>query len=625
MTRSTTAFQPDDPAALRELFAAVCNETATPDQFEIFEETLRQDTEAMDSFARFMQMHVLLQRKFAPIRPVVHKHRFDPHIIHSAAAAPTAIDQPIAPIFVGDTAAGTVGYSSSGWPVAYLVATVVVGIGLIVGALVHVSQPVKYVGPDNDVCTPNPQSPIPNPSLVVGRITAMLDCRWTDDATAAIHGAYVPLGRKFALSSGLLEITYDTGARVILQGPVTYEVESAAGGYLSIGKLTAKLEKRSVVSGQRSETPTPQSLIPNPSLSTTRYPLFTITTPTATVTDLGTEFGVEVCDAGTSVHTFRGLVEVHLTQNGDRSEQRIRLRERESVRIPKPQGNAAVKIIRDTVDPNIFVRAEQLPTLARERILKPLRRWRTYSEQLRQDPALVAYYTFEAPEDAPAVLRNLSSAGAALDGHIVGAEWVSGRMPGKWALYFHGPASGDKVVLPDQDRFNFMGPFSVAVWFKVAAFTGEHQGLVTKGNLSWRLQQRDATGTLGFFTNVAGQDDGIIARANGEAEIANRRWHFVVGVYEPAASVMHLRLYVDGRLDTETESPGRVRGTDHPVSLGANSGRPGLEFQGWIDEVAIMARALSAEEAATIFNAGNPAEAIRSESQSKADVQPKAE
>ena len=41
-----------------------------------------------------------------------------------------------------------------------------------------------------------------------------------------------------------MEITYDTGAKVILQGPVTYEVESKDGGYLSLGKLTARVETR---------------------------------------------------------------------------------------------------------------------------------------------------------------------------------------------------------------------------------------------------------------------------------------------------------------------------------------------------------------------------------------------
>ena len=58
------------------------------------------------------------------------------------------------------------------------------------------------------------------------------------------HKPLVSLGDKFALASGLMEITYNTGAKVILQGPVTYEVESVAGGYLSVGKLTARLEKK---------------------------------------------------------------------------------------------------------------------------------------------------------------------------------------------------------------------------------------------------------------------------------------------------------------------------------------------------------------------------------------------
>ena len=55
----------------------------------------------------------------------------------------------------------------------------------------------------------------------------------------------VALNDEFVLASGLMEITYDTGAKVILQGPVTYEVE-ANGGYLAVGKLTGKLEKRGV-------------------------------------------------------------------------------------------------------------------------------------------------------------------------------------------------------------------------------------------------------------------------------------------------------------------------------------------------------------------------------------------
>ena len=47
----------------------------------------------------------------------------------------------------------------------------------------------------------------------------MVDCRWANSHDAPAD-SLVALGDKFALASGLMEITYDTGAKVILQGPV---------------------------------------------------------------------------------------------------------------------------------------------------------------------------------------------------------------------------------------------------------------------------------------------------------------------------------------------------------------------------------------------------------------------
>ena len=80
--------------------------------------------------------------------------------------------------------------------------------------------------------------PVVEPKAYVGRITGMVDCK--------IGDSRVSLGQKLDLASGLMEITYNTGAKVILQGPVTYEVESN-GGYLAVGKLTGKLEKNGLI------------------------------------------------------------------------------------------------------------------------------------------------------------------------------------------------------------------------------------------------------------------------------------------------------------------------------------------------------------------------------------------
>jgi hypothetical protein len=137
------------------------------------------------------------------------------------------------------------------------------------------------------------------------------------------------LGDRIGLKSGLLEITYDTGAVVILQGPVRYEVESPVGGYLSLGKLTARLGKKSEVRGQKSEVGGLRSESDNQQ--------FAIRTPTALVTDLGTEFGVEVDRQGvTKSHVFRGLVRVQaIAPEGKVKDDGRLLHENESARVER--------------------------------------------------------------------------------------------------------------------------------------------------------------------------------------------------------------------------------------------------------------------------------------------------
>ena len=258
-----------------------------------------------------------------------------------------------APPFLSTTLYGTVGYFSSGWPMAYLVATVIFAIGALVGSLVHVSDSVQVAS--QSVSLPTPLSPLPS---VVGRITGMVDCRWEknsgqgqwSESQCEAGDSYCLLGDKFALTSGLMEISYDTGAKVILQGPVTYEVE-ANGGYLAVGKLTGRLEKK-VASGKwsvarESEISNPQSLISNPSLSTLHSPLFAIKTPTATITDLGTEFGVEVSEEGnTTSHVFRGLVRVRIVADGGKVQGDAQLlRENESARVEKGRDRQAIIVV----------------------------------------------------------------------------------------------------------------------------------------------------------------------------------------------------------------------------------------------------------------------------------------
>ena len=254
---------------------------------------------------------------------------------------------------------------------SYTMAALMLGLALLAGwtwKISHEQQVVQDIRPQgHELVTPETQ--------LVGRITGTVDCRWTDPATEVFERDAVSLGRKYALEAGFMEITYHSGAKVILQGPATYEVESANGGFLSLGKLTVRVEAKKGIGskGERTAnlTLSPEEREPTTSLAPRPSPLFSVRTPTAIVTDLGTEFGVEVEKSGTTrSYVFRGRVEVRPTdgrnppppfghggaegtvQGGSRA---IQLSANESARVEVGR-NQAVKVIREPIEPNVFVR-----------------------------------------------------------------------------------------------------------------------------------------------------------------------------------------------------------------------------------------------------------------------------
>ena len=185
---------------------------------------------------------------------------------------------------------------------------------------------------------------------------------------------------------------------------------------------------------------------------------------------------------------------------------------------PRAEGNRGprAEVLRGKADAAAFAaRPGHLAEFVEEQRLKPFHRWHAYSQKLRKDPSLVAYYTFELrgrdPTREPSILPNVAATGEALDGRIEGPRWTEGRFPGKSALQFSGPEWNDHVVLPEPERFNFTGPFSVAVWFKVGRFTVEHQALITN-ETTWRLQRCFGENVLTFDTNHGGGVDKTVGR-----------------------------------------------------------------------------------------------------------------
>lgn len=290
-------------AELTELLTRLCDGDIDQADMDRLEALLIDDPASQDLYRRYMALDVELAWRAAG-RPA--PSQFEPPV---SVPFPTVV-LPSASTF------GSSASSFSGFLFSYVMAAVIVSVGMLIGWMCQapLGQPVANNVPHRAT---TPLRPVPE-MVFVARVTGMVDCQWSDPKTEPFNGAYVPLGKKYALASGLMEITYDTGAKVILQGPCTYEVQSGVGGYLSLGRLTARVETKGEGGRRKVEESRASHRINNTERAerTSAFPLppsplFFVRTPTAVVTDLGTEFGVEVSKAGvTEMRVFLGKVKI---------------------------------------------------------------------------------------------------------------------------------------------------------------------------------------------------------------------------------------------------------------------------------------------------------------------------
>ena len=99
----------------------------------------------------------------------------------------------------------------------------------------------------------------------VARLVASVDADWRD--IEPMSGALLEVG-SFRLDAGAVELEFNRGARVTLQGPSSFELKSTDLLHVSAGNLVARIPEEAIG--------------------------FTITTNEAEVVDLGTEFGLRV-------------------------------------------------------------------------------------------------------------------------------------------------------------------------------------------------------------------------------------------------------------------------------------------------------------------------------------------
>lgn len=368
----------------------------------------------------------------------------------------------------------------------------------------------------------------------------------------------------YELTSGLVEIEYDSGALLLVQAPATFELVDDASVRLEDGQVSAHV---------------PQAAIG-----------FRIDSPGATVIDMGTDFAVQaVRDQESEVHVFQGEVLVDLHGDKGKSSDPLRLVTGEATRVDYLTGMPS----------GIDIDSQQF--------LRTLREAESdYAEAvLRLSPAV--YYRMEPVGDGTQLFDSAPThANARVNlGRAKSPVWTAGKFGAAFELggtAMQTYASAMSYPQAEGDEISVVG------W--VYARSRPRWASIAK---NWAGGDYDR-GQFHFGLNHdSGELEAHIVDSSGkEIAVRDKRplplhsWHHVALV----ADGQVLRLYRNGReVDAQTyhqlhRDPRIVAlaiGTKLNLNGNAPEERDYNMWDGRLDELAIFNHALSADDVRSLY------------------------
>jgi hypothetical protein len=286
---------------LRQLLDALVDNRLDDMSTKQLRQLLRDDAQACSYFCEFMALNSQLGLLFAQPLALPDFATKDAEI-QSASTLILPLEPPHAGTSLGFLRSVFRATSRSAIAATLLVATILYGsFGLIVWQMSRHNTTVR-------------------PDQPVAHLVSSKDCRWNEHASPPRDGN-LWASNGLQLISGVAELTFAEGATVIVEGPAEFVVRSPSEGFLQHGKLLATVPSRAIG--------------------------FSVETPTATIVDLGTEFGVETDAQGaTDVEVFQGKVDVSyesLTKGGE-SQQSVQMTAGTAKRFSKQDNGAGVAV-----------------------------------------------------------------------------------------------------------------------------------------------------------------------------------------------------------------------------------------------------------------------------------------
>ena len=405
-------------------------------------------------------------------------------------------------------------------------------------------------------------APVPE---YVAQLTGSKECEWVNNSSSVQPGGRLYKGQRLALAKGFAEITFDSGAQVVLRGPASLNVDSAWAATLNRGTLKASIPPEAMG--------------------------FSISNPTVEVVDLGTEFTMfaDAIGPATEVLVLKGEVEAQ-PQLATDQQQPIVLREKEA----RCFTTSGVSVVEDT-EQKIAQLTEPVPL---DHFIPPTDYLHWSFNELDGDVFAAddsgkpfAAADFQLKDASPAAI-------------------VTSHGPGHWqhALQFDGHLYA-RAALPDISENT---PHTVVFWVKVPrdanlsnAYAMVAWGVNSKNfgshpvHIGWNRNPNQ--GMIGALRTDYGGGFAL-----GSTQLRDGHWHHIAVVLIPgedANTSMQVKQYVDGRLEGEGKPspPGSEiftkmsSATSGAVWLGCRLGIDGVRqerFRGELDELFITDRAL---------------------------------
>lgn len=176
-------------------------------------------------------------------------------------------------------------------------------------------------------------------------------------------------------------------------------------------------------------------------------------------------------------------------------------------------------------------------------------------------------------------------------------KWVdNGKFGG--ALEF--PGKGDSYVRVDHDDVFNSDPYTFVSWVKLNAASWQY--VVWRNGDDWPEPKlvrhldiwiHDADHVV-FMWHVKG----VETRMPGKTIVADSQWHHIAKVYDGSK----VQMFIDGKLEVEKESGGKLDTSKSPIWIGARPGN--VAATGLIDEVGFFTKALSEAQVNGVMDNG---------------------